>query len=471
MPEVFGGAHLVPLSIYEFADEESVDKVFRRINAGGRQLSRQELRSAGATGHFANAVRRLAAKVRGDDSASDILKLNEMQKISITNKDLEYGIDVDNLFWVKQGILSRDHIRKSQDEEIIADLVSYMVYDEPISSRTEFLDDYYNPGPETAAITRHVDVERFVQRRSVDLVVSDFTRTLDQIRLVIDASKKNFSQLLFPDGQNNPIPRYFQAIFLAFYDLMIKQNQDVMDQKTLLTAMSSMGRHINVQDGGGRWGAESRQKAIEAVAGMISKSFGPAEAPDPAKVLWITQLENLLSQSYTEQASYDFKQGFFALNDPPSFDEDSFEKILKTLVAIANVGPRKKGYVIVGVAETRLTAERILTLFGAESLAFQNFWISGIDHEANRLCKSPDQMFQFITDKVSQSVISEPLKGYILANIKPVRYYDKTVYVFEAKGMDDPSMYADSYFERNGAQLSKVEPAMISNLIRRYISR
>lgn len=47
----------VPLSIYEFAQGESVDEVFRRINSGGRQLSRQELRAAGSTNAFADCVR------------------------------------------------------------------------------------------------------------------------------------------------------------------------------------------------------------------------------------------------------------------------------------------------------------------------------------------------------------------------------------------------------------------------------
>ena len=91
-------SYLMPLSIYEFADEGAVDTVFRRINSGGRQLSRQELRSAGSVGHFATVVRRVSAKVRGDDSYSDVLRLNEMQAISITNRELDYGIDVDNIF-------------------------------------------------------------------------------------------------------------------------------------------------------------------------------------------------------------------------------------------------------------------------------------------------------------------------------------------------------------------------------------
>lgn len=137
----------LPLSIYEFADDGAVDTVFRRINSGGRQLSRQELRSAGSAGAFATAVRRASAKVRGDDSASDVLKLNAMQAISITNKDLDYGIDIEKIFWVAHGILSRDMVRQSRDEELVADLMAYMVSSEPVSSRMEHLDDYFGMDP------------------------------------------------------------------------------------------------------------------------------------------------------------------------------------------------------------------------------------------------------------------------------------------------------------------------------------
>jgi len=96
-------SYTVPLSIYEFAGDGDVDEVFRRINSGGRKLSKQELRIAGSTGHFAQAVRLVASKVRGDVSAADELPLNEMKKISITNRDLPYGIDVESVFWIKQG--------------------------------------------------------------------------------------------------------------------------------------------------------------------------------------------------------------------------------------------------------------------------------------------------------------------------------------------------------------------------------
>lgn len=462
-------SYLVPLSIYEFADEHAVDTVFHRINSGGRQLSRQELRAAGATGHFATVVRKLAAKVRGDDSFSDILRLNEMQKISITNKDLSYGIPVDEMFWVSNGILSRDNVRKSQDEEIIADIVSYMVTDDAVSSRSEFLDDYYQGG-EGASNTRYEEIENFVQRRGVDLVVSDFLRVLDQIKLTLARSGESFTQLFFSEKQDNPVPRYFQAVFLAMYDLIVGKNLQVSDRDAFVLGVRNSADHINVQAGGGRWGADARSKAVESMIGMYQKYFSPATEMDPAKVVWITQLQNLLSQSYTEQSSYDFKQGFFSLSEKQSFDEGSFEKILQTLVGMSNIGKARVGYVLVGVAENAATADRVEEIFSSKPRTYESFYVTGTDHEAVAAKKNPDQFFQMIVDKVRSSPISEPLKGYIAANIKPVRYYDKTVYVFEAKGMPEPSLYNNEYFVRSGAQLEKVEPAQLAPLFKRYLS-
>ena len=120
-------SYQLPFSIYEFAKGETVDEVFRRINSGGRKLSRQELRAAGSTGHFATVIRRIASKIRGDNSYSDVLRLNDMNIISITNRDLGYGIDIDKMFWIANGILTKEQVRESRDEELIADIVSYIV--------------------------------------------------------------------------------------------------------------------------------------------------------------------------------------------------------------------------------------------------------------------------------------------------------------------------------------------------------
>jgi predicted HTH transcriptional regulator len=139
------------------------------------------------------------------------------------------------------------------------------------------------------------------------------------------------------------------------------------------------------------------------------------------------------------------------------------------LVSIANLGKDRLGYVLVGVAENIQTAARIENIFGAKALPYENFWITGVDHEIAKIGKSPDQFFQLIVDKIRRSEISEPLKSYVASNLKPVRYYDKTVYVFEAKGMPEPSLYGDDYYIRSGAQIEKLEPQNLSQLFRRYL--
>lgn len=462
-------SYLVPISIYEFAETESVDEVFRRINSGGRKLSRQELRAAGATGNFAQTVRKISAKVRGDDSLSDQLRLNEMKLISITNRNLEYGIPVQDLFWVKEGVLTKEEVRQSRDEELVADLIAYMVTDTPPSSRTEFMDDFFGLGEDEASKKRFNEMDGFVQRRGIDLVIGDFQRTLDQVRLILKAANESFAKLLFPDVSLVRAPRYFQVVFLAFHELIVRRQKEVTSAKQLVGLMRDSGKHITVGEGG-RWGAEQRQNAVNAYAGLIQKSFRRARKVDPATVHWITQMENLLTQSFTEQNSYDFKQGFLRLDGNAVFDEDSFGKILQTSAGIANLVRGGRGYVIVGVSDSPATTKRITSLYGIKPTSFNSFDVVGIEHEANRMGKTLDQYFQLLVDKIRTSSVSEPLRSYLSQNVKMVRYYDKSVFVVETMGQEDLSEVDGVYYIRNGNRLDVIKPQQLAAQIRRYIA-
>ena len=462
----------VPLSIYEAAHRESVEEVFRRINSGGRQLSRQELRAAGATGAFAECVRKISARVRGDTSNSDLLLLSEMRKISITNRELDYGISADSVFWVTNGILTKDQLRQSRDEEMIADLVAYMVLDEPVASRTELFDDYYGATfPVTATSTARFDIiDQAIRKRSSELVDLDYQRVQDVLVLLLGQANTTFIGLIFPNGNSgNPVPRYFQAVFLAFHELIVKKGLVVSNSTGLITRLADCGKNIQVQDGG-RWGVDNRSKTIDSVVGWIQGFFEEDKNPDPAKVHWVTKFQNLLTNSITEQAAYDFKQGFYTLNQPPSFDESSFDKIMETCAAIANIGKDHKGYILVGVAENAKTAARVQRVFESEPLSFGGFYVTGVGHEAGHAGKNLDQMFQDITDRVARSALSEPLRSYVNSHLKCVQYYDKTVFVFEILGQDSPSHLGGKWPERQGAQVKDVPPDRMSALFERFKS-
>ena len=95
-----------------------------------------------------------------------------------------------------------------------------------------------------------------------------------------------------------------------------------------------------------------------------------------------TQFENILVQSFTEQTLYDFKQGVFTLAQRPEFDEEAFGKVVRTLTAIANLGPQAVGYVILGVADKASDAEAVKNIYGVVATKFNRFLITGVEHEA-----------------------------------------------------------------------------------------
>lgn len=461
--------YALPFSIFEFSQPEAVDEVFRRINSGGRKLSRQELRTAGATGHFAMAVRKIAAQVRGDDSYSDSLSLNQMAKVSITNRDLDYGIDVDRLFWVSQNILTKDQVRQSRDEEIIADIVAYMVLQQPPASRAEHFDDFYNVNDSEASIRRFNEIEAAVQQRSVELVMYDFRRTMDEIIITLEAAKQSFGKLMF-EHQPARAPRYFQVVFLAFYKLLVRDDLRVVNRELLIARMKKGADDITIPEGG-RWGGDDRHEKVQSVAGLYREAFEQAQGnTDPAKIHWITQLNNLLSQSLTEQSCFDFKQGFLRLDGQSGFDNESFEKILKTCAAIACIRKGCKGYVIVGVSDKENTTNKVSKQYNIEPRRYLGLSVVGVNHEWQALGKNADQMFQTIADKISSSKLSSPLREYVSRHLKCVQYYDKTVYVFEVEGQEDVSSFDDEFFDRRGNQLEAIPKDRLSQFIRRYIA-
>jgi hypothetical protein len=142
--------------------------------------------------------------------------------------------------------------------------------------------------------------------------------------------------------------------------------------------------------------------------------------------------------------------------------------MMKTSVAIANVGRKKVGYIIIRIVENDQTAARIEALFGVKCLTYDRFRISGVEHEAHALDKTLDQFFQFIVDKIARSAISDALRNYITSNIKTVRYYDKTIYVLETIGQEQPSLYGGKYYERLGAQVKEVKPEEFPAFFSKY---
>lgn len=457
-------AYVFPMSTYKGASETEIDEVFRRINANGKHLSRQEIRQAGALSNYADIVRQISSEIRGDTSLSDRVELNNMKRISITSKDLPYGINVDDVFWVNSAIIRREQVRASKDEEIVADIIAAMLLDEMPASSSGILDEFYSLKGSTKRAT---DLEEKIRIRSIEKVKSDFFKVFDEIKDLLEIAGKSFNNLISKDRNFDKVPRYYQIVFLALYKLLVKENKKISSQYDLLQVMDGITANIQLSKGGGNWSATERENSINAIVGMIDKCFVD-NVDNPAIVKWSTEFETILKQSKIEQGCFDFKIGFCDLKTG-KFNEKAFKKCVKTLTAMANKGTGSVGYVVAGVADTKEDAEYIEQKNKKyESIVKEDYYITGLNYDIDALNVSADRYFQKLIQILEKEPIEEKYRSYIGNNIRFLRYGDKDILLMKIMGLDSPAIYDNEYYQRMGANLHKIEVKEMSVLFSKF---
>lgn len=460
-------AYPIPLSVYRMETEGDVDEVFRRINSNGKHLSRQELRVAGNTGHFATLVRQLSSKLRGDSSLSDVLPLSKMKLLSISSKDLAYGLDVDKVFWVEEGVITKDQLRDSGDEELIADTLGYILLNPRPASSSEILNGFYGLEISDKENARSEDLAVAIQRQGADQIVQQYMAVFDVLKKAIFCSGKKFNSLMFANAGPR-VPRYFQVVFLALHELLITSEKVPKSIEALSRKLDGIGRHIQIS-GGGRWSSKERIENVQAVTGILGSTFKRRTSTDPALSSWATELENLLVQSTTEQAAFDFKQGLHRLNKTNELDEQVIPKVVRTLSAMANHGKGAVGYVLLGVADRKTHSVAVDKMYGTESIVHSGFFISGVDGEISKNYTSSDDYLKKIVGAVKKQPVSSELSNQIARNIRLVRYFGKEVVVLKVEALSEPVTFDEKFYERHGSEVIEVKTKDILSIARRFL--
>jgi len=460
----FAGYNL-PLSVYRASNDDEVDEIFRRINSGGRHLSRQDLRQAGSTSNFADLVRSVAASVRGDFSVSDIVDLRDMPMISISSKRDAPGIFVDEVPWVKQRVLDREQVRESRDEEIIADLIVSTLIDPTPAYDSRVLDEFYGFA---SSGDRHTKVETVIQRDTPEAIKTRFTHVLSTFLAIFNDDGNQFATLLF-DTPRQRVPRYFEAVFLGLHKLLIEEKLELIDVAGARKALKGMGnQHINIPSGGGTWTAASKKKNADVVAGILRKYTQPASGvSNPALERNALEVENLIRAARVESSLIDFKQGLSHLSDPPHLTDENVTEIVRTLSAMANHGPEATGYVLVGIADTETDAKRVEKLGGGASVSFESHYVTGLTLDIAQH-KSLDDLLLWFTSKVQNSELHEQLRSQVLRDMRAVPFMGKTVLLLRLKPLDEPVPFGNIFYERQGSQTVEVEGGQVGHLFARF---
>lgn len=452
-------SYQLPLSVSIFKEESAIDDIFKRINSNGKHLSSQELRQAGSVNSFGKLVRLLSESIRGDVSHSERLTLNNMKKISINSKDLGYGINMGGVFWKKHNLITNENIRESRDEELVAHLLSAILVEPRPSATSKNLDSFYGDNR---------IIEKVIKKLGEEYIFTMFQSVFEEFRKTFESTRSSFFRVLFNE-QTSYLNRSFQVFFLAFYDLLVKEQMKIRNYSNLAKSLEGIGDKYITSNAEGYKLAKNREQGVEVVKGLIRSHFVKRRENDPVFNNGVLKLENLLGSSKTENTSYDFKIGLHKMQHPSEFDDNCFEKILRTLTAIANSGNDSVGYVVIGVADKKADSDFHEKFYKTKSIIFKDFLITGVQSEV-KFYKSDEEYRTKIENKIKQSKIS-PSKyiDQILRNIDYFNYYDKSILILKIQTEGEPIKYGESYYERQGTSTVQIPRDKEVNLWKRML--
>lgn len=451
---------------YKVEREENVFEIFRRINSSGRQLSSQEQRQAGVLCQFSDLVRGIAAEIRGD-STSEQVALSDMPQISIgnTRENSRYGLNADNTFWVKQGIITVQNLKNSDDEEIIADILISILLDEPFARSKESLDSAYDLRSDLYSKIE-ASLIRYTPQKLKEVVQNTFSVLMDCVESV--SKESNHLRGIITPNSRIPFKNAFYTLFMAMFELLVKEDLSPCDNEGLLRSLDNLQSRIKVETHYAT--TDGRRRNIDLTKGLIRPFFVKKEPVALAHGSGLAlDFENSIRRSKIETPRYEFKQGFLRLSDDRKYDKALEEQVLKTICAIANIGPSSEGYIFIGVADKITDAKRIEKLDSVVPLQVSDHFVVGVDREAKVSGITLENYCRRIVGFIKASPLSEALVSSVLSNIDVIDYRSFSVIRIKIPSQTEISYYGEEVYERQYNDTVKIEsPKAVMAIAKRF---
>lgn len=439
------------ITVYPAESDLQITEVFGRINSQGRQLSPQEQRQAGVSNRVSSLVRQLASEIRGDVS-TEILDLADMPEISVEHHILPngYGILAENTIWCKQGILTRKQLRDSADEQEILDFVASVVLG-PIAASRELFDKYYDRNADESSELENALIAYGEEKIRLE-ILGTFSIIDDMISRV--STESNFLRNTLRPGNTNPVKGPFYALFMATFDLVVKQGKTPDQIPDIFNSLSGIG--VQLTPAAHYVISNDRTRNINIVKGLIQDHFVDRQPPAFSSGAGLgLQVENCLRRSQIETSRYEVKQGFLSLHGAREWNCALSQKLVETACGIANLATT--GEIFIGVADSPNDANRIVELDGVIPVVVGQRHVVGIEREARILNVDIETYVRRILDAFRNSGLSEPLKTQILGEIDSVQYRGMSIVRISIPAQTSVSFVGEQCYTRELSDTKEVK--------------
>ncbi len=457
--------YTLSLSVMRSASDSEINDVFGRINTYGHRLSDQERRQAGVQNQFSEMVRSISCTLRGDVSQT-ILPLSLMPSISIDLPKTKHGyqIQAEEVFWVNQGILRSTDLRDSMDEQCIADIAASIIGGVCLERSKEALDKIYNLDDSESE-----RISNALQIYGTGKFEKEFSFCVNEIiQMCNESGNEKLREILFGKKSNNAFPSMFVIVFMAFHELLIKDNKKISDYLGIKNALQKLSNRI--ERGRSVASKEERKKNIDTVKGLIQTHFIPNDK-NPRSFIGGTapDIDASIRRSMIELPNYELKQGILTLLIPRKIDPNIISKLVKTIAAIANNGPDSSGGIIIGVADTDKDAERIETLDGIKPIIVGNRSVVGINREAKILNISLEKYVGYIKDEIKKSLLTDSVKMSVLSALGYDNYFGLGIITINVPPQKEMAFVNDEVYWRSGDSTEKTsDPKRIAIIAQRF---
>lgn len=410
--------------IYTSGDPDEIDLIFNRLNSTGRKMSPQDKRQSTSNSLFADLVRRIASTIRLDMTFDDRVNISEMPIISIGEKKYGYGVNMDTLFWRRHGLIEPQELKESEDEKVIAEIVSALVMGEYERPRF-YLDKLYDKSTRTGR-----KINGIISHSEINSTVELYYKIFVEMDKIFDAVGSNFTNYLQLSGKMYQRCNSFKILYMALFRLLDdgfvigdygRMATIIHDHKDLFTTGVSFSySDINYMI-----------KKSESVYHSLVN--GCVRAIDRIETEMEKEIDEVLNTSLVESSRVEFKIGIsdFATNKVTSKFKS---RLLKGLERLARgTGTR---YLIVGVADNQKSYNNWYDSYEKSSILMNGHYVTGIEDEAMRMfgdVKSiaVDRYQQYLDTMIENGDMPSELKEYVKMNHQTVTYRNKELLVFK----------------------------------------
>ncbi|GAA1337468.1 GmrSD restriction endonuclease domain-containing protein [Saccharothrix algeriensis] len=459
----------IPVSIYREATTSSIDEVFRRINSGGRRLSLHEIRQAGSSGPLPDLVRRVSASIRGDGTFSDIVAFSEMPKLSISRKELQYGLSIDDIFWVRHDVLAQEDVRASSDEELVLDLVLDIVLEQRPTTGWQNRDVAYGL-PRKINTASLEDVNKAVANANPEMLHQQILAIIKLCDEVMAGHGSLGRHMVKLETYEKGTRRQFQAIFSALYELTFKQNMAPKSHEAVRVVLDNFwSKGLSIPTGGSAWGKQDKEKLYPQTQKSLRRAFYVREPrKNFIELNSRMYLENLLQGHSLEHPLVEMKQGFCTLSDPPIQDVTLFDDVLTTAVAMANHDRQAEGLILVGIADKPGDAERAAKFFNIKPLSINNRIAIGTEEQIEYLGYDVDRWWRRWQQKIEAAPVSNDFARSLAMSLKPVYCDGLLLWELRPKSIGSPLTYNGKFYIRIGSSTKEIPADEFLSLMTRW---